>query len=72
MLVVKKGNKQYKINENQKERYLKAGFDVLDAKGKVKERGELATPKRLQELQAENEKLKAEIAKLKSKKEASK
>ena len=65
MLHVKKGNKQYRIEDHQKEQYKSNGFDIIDKKGKVVERGNLATPKRLKELEAENAQLKEEIAKLK-------
>ena len=61
----KKKNRVYQITKQQKEAYKADGFDIFDEKGKLIERGNKPTVKRVKELEDENEKLKAEIAKLK-------
>jgi len=65
MLYAKKANKRYRIESHQKEQYKANGYDILNDKGKVTERGNAPTPKRLRELEAENTKLREENAQLK-------
>jgi cell shape-determining protein MreC len=73
MLYAKKKNKIYRIKEDQQKQHLANGWDILDDSGKVVKKGNQPTPKRLKELEAENEALKKEITKLKkSAKEATK
>ena len=64
----KKENKVYQINtEAEKQRYLNAGFDIYDDKGKLLEHSPLKKIAygEYAKLQEENKALKAEIAKLK-------
>ena len=71
MLFAKKSNKVYKINEAQKDTYLKEGFDIYEG-DKLIEHSPLKTikfnehVKITEALKVENEALKAEIATLKA------
>lgn len=63
MLTAVKGNREAKINEDQKEEYLRAGYDVIDEKG-----NRTSSPSRkvsyaeYEKLLNENKKLKKVIA----------
>ena len=62
-MIAVKGNKEIKIVEIQKDDYIKNGYTILDDTLKV-----IARPNsRLENLKAENEKLKKEIEQLKGK-----
>lgn len=63
MVIVQKGNKQLKINEEAKEMYLSLGFSVIDENGDIKEAGHATD---LAAIKAENDTLKAELAKYQS------
>lgn len=62
MLTAVKGNREAKINEDQKEEYLKAGYDVIDEKG-----NRTASPSKkvsyveYEKLKKENQRLKKEL-----------
>lgn len=71
MITVIKGNVELYVPEEQKDRYLKLGYSVVDANGKIVEE---ATPtdvaflqSKVRELLDENAKLKAELADAKKK-----
>ncbi|MDD7793690.1 hypothetical protein [Clostridium sp. 'White wine YQ'] len=66
MLIVQKGNKQLNVDEVQKEFYLALGYSVINEKGEVEEAGHATT---LEDLKAENDTLKAELAKYQDAKE---
>ena len=71
-IIVVKGNKQLTVPAEEKERYTTFGYSVIDAKGNVIEEAPITDVGALQvkvaELKAENEKLKAELAKATAKK----
>ena len=75
MLFAKKSNKVYKINEAQKDAYLKQGFDIYED-DKLIEHSPLKTikfnehVKITEELKAENEALKTENEALKTENES--
>ena len=62
-----KGNREYTIAANEKDRYVQQGFDIFDDKGKLLAHGKGKTVSlaEYEALQAENAKLKAEATKLK-------
>lgn len=68
-ITIVKGNIELNVDEDQKDRYLKLGYSVVDSSGKIIEEAPLtdvgALQHKVSELIAENERLKAEIAKLK-------
>lgn len=73
MLYAEKGNKVVSINPDQSQYYLDRGFDIKDDNGVVQraKANDLAFLEKLcDELKAENDALKAEIASLKAKKPA--
>lgn len=61
MLIVKKGNRQYKIDDRDKEKYKKAGYSIINEKGKVLESAELTIKEELKALRKENAELKAKL-----------
>lgn len=63
---VQLGNKQLKIPEDAKEVYLALGYSVVDENGSIVEAGQATT---LKEIKAENDTLKAELAKYQEAKE---
>lgn len=74
-ITIRKGNTELTVPEDQKSRYLSLGYSVYEGNKLVEEAptqdvGVLQT--KVASLMAENEKLKAEIAKLKPKKTATK
>jgi hypothetical protein len=60
-MLVRKGNAQYTIQDTEKEKYLKRGFAVIDAKGKVLESAKLTLEEEVKELRKENKALKAKL-----------
>lgn len=73
MLIARKSNRQYRIDERQQKKYVNRGYDIFDDKGKLVAKGNRPSIKRVKELEAEVEALKKENAKLKkSAKEATK
>ena len=56
-IIVRRGNKRKTVVKNAKSKYLADGFDVIDEKGNVKERGNKPTNKLVKDLETENEKL---------------
>lgn len=69
MLTAEKGNKVYTIDATQKDGYVALGYDVYDEKGKLVAAGagNPISSDEYAKIVAENEKLKAEIKKLKAK-----
>ena len=66
MIFVKKLNRVLRINEGDKDRYLKDGWAVIhEGTGKVLEKANSKTENQLEKLTSENKALKAELAKLK-------
>lgn len=64
-----KANKVYTISETDKDKYFAQGFDVVDDKGNVEHSpASTVAYAEYEKVVAENKKLKAEIAKLKTKK----
>lgn len=65
-----KENRCYTITEADAKQFQKAGYDILDEKNKVVAygAGKMIAYEKYAEVLAENEKLKAEVAKLKEKK----
>lgn len=61
MLIVKKQHKQYRIDDREKEKYLKAGYSIIDEKGKVVESAKLTLQQELKALKKENAELKAKL-----------
>ena len=69
IIKVRKANMVLRVPADQKDVYLAKGFDVIDAKGKVKERNtKEVSPAEYNAVLEENKALKAEIEKLKAKK----
>lgn len=70
MLIVVKGNTEYKIDDHQKQSFIERGYDVISKDGKVLEKGARQYSKSEFELIVkENEELKAEIKSLKKTKD---
>ncbi len=69
-----KENKEYTVDEVSKEKYLAMGYDIVDDNGSVLERSPKSTVSYAEyaKLLEENEKLKAEISKLKAETKAKK
>lgn len=69
-MYAQKLNRVIQVNEQTKDFYLNNGYDIYDDKGKVIEHGRGASVSAVayEKLVEENEQLKAEIEKLKSKK----
>lgn len=63
-IIVRRGNKRKTVVENVKAKYLADGFDVIDEKGNIKERGNKPTNKLVKELEDKNKKLVEENKKL--------
>lgn len=68
MLFAMKGNRQTKITEDEKEKFIKAGFKIakLEKNKLVFEEVKTEEAKEIEELKAENKALKSEIAELKN------
>lgn len=66
-MIAVKNNKEYTVDENNKNIYLAQGYDIADDKGKIIERSPQSTVKYSEyaAVVEENKKLKAEIKKLK-------
>ncbi len=66
-MIAFKGNKQYRIDETQKDAYLADGFDIMTDNGKVVavSPGKKVSYAQYMELVNENEKLKASLGKIK-------
>lgn len=78
MITVEKGNVVLNIMDEEKDKYLSKGFNVVDNKGNVVEEGELvdlgevrraytSLKDEYEKVLADNKKLKSEIKKLKKK-----
>lgn len=67
MLKAVKANKVYTINETAKKNYLSQGYDIYDEKGRLVEKSPVSTVSHeaYSRLEAENKKLKSELAELK-------
>lgn len=67
MLYAIKANRQYKINEDEKQKYINMGYKIAELKGNelVFEEVETEEAKELAKLKKENEKLRKELEKLK-------
>ena len=67
MLYAIKANRQYKIEEDEKQKYISMGYKIAELKGNelVFEEVETEEAKELAKLKKENEKLRKELEKLK-------
>lgn len=66
MLTAVKGNREAKINDDQKDEFLKEGYDIIDDKGNRTVAPSKTVPYvEVEKLKKENEKLKTENKKLK-------
>lgn len=66
MLTAVNGNREAKINEDQKESYLKAGYDIIDENGnKTIAPSKQVSYSEYAAVKAENDKLKKELEKSK-------
>lgn len=70
----RKGNKEYTVSEENKENFIKRGFDIFDDKGKkiADGTGKNVSIEAYNKIQGENAKLKSELKKLKEEKEGEK
>lgn len=73
MIVVQKGNIQYKVDENKKDHFLGLGFNIINEKGKVKEfapkkksEQEISLEVEVKNLKVKNSKLSKELKELKA------
>lgn len=66
-MIAVKNNKEYTVDENNKNVYLAKGYDIVDEKGNIIEHSPQSTVKYSEyaAVVEENKKLKAEIKKLK-------
>jgi len=63
MAIMQKGNKQVRVTEEKIEEFLKMGYSEVDKEGEILQVGQATD---LKDIKAENDTLKAELAKYKS------